>query len=54
MEITPLEDPNEEMVEGEAVELIYFDEQTGLYYDQLGNLIEFNPEDYIIEDQPEN
>jgi len=30
--------------------LIYLDEQTGLYYDSLGNLIEFNPDDFIIEE----
>lgn len=34
----------------EMPELIYFDEQTGLYYDSVGNLIEFNPDDYIIEE----
>lgn len=34
----------------EMPELIYFDEQTGLYYDSAGNLIEFNPDDYIIEE----
>jgi hypothetical protein len=30
--------------------LIYLDEETGIYYDAAGNKIEFNPDDYLIEE----
>ena len=30
-------------------DIVYFDEAEGLYYDASGNLLEFNPDDYIIE-----
>ena len=37
--------------EGEVLpETVYFDELTGLYYDQYGNLIELNPDEYNIEE----
>ena len=31
-------------------DVVYFDEQEGIYYDSNGNPINFNPEDFIIED----
>ena len=32
------------------LDLIYLDEETGIYYDKLGNPIEFNPDDFVIEE----
>ena len=40
----------EKQEDEEEGELIYLDQETGLYYDRHGNLIEFNPDDYIIEE----
>ena len=31
-------------------DLVYFDELEGIYYDRNGNPIEFNPDDFIIEE----
>ena len=47
--MVPAEDLKENKVKEEG-ELIYLDEETGLYYDQNGDLIEFNPDDFIIEE----
>lgn len=46
-----MQDENQERKYEEDDEIIYFDEETAFFYDSRGNLIiDFNPDDYKIED----